>query len=87
MLIPSYRFERYYDQLVDEMISNDLAIRARVEKVELLIFPSTMLPSQYKSKLHYIFYFMTYDHELNKLNYENKLGNLNCFYICYEPCS
>ncbi|WJX34196.1 hypothetical protein P8452_22330 [Trifolium repens] len=42
------RFERYYDQLVDEMISNDLAIRARVEKVELLIFPSTMLPSQYK---------------------------------------
>ncbi|CAJ2666239.1 unnamed protein product [Trifolium pratense] len=42
------RFERYYDQLVDEMISRDLAIRARVEKAELLIFPSTMLPSQYK---------------------------------------
>ncbi|PNX73435.1 hypothetical protein L195_g029337, partial [Trifolium pratense] len=46
------RFERYYDQLVDEMISRDLAIRARVEKAELLIFPSTMLPSQYKSCFH-----------------------------------
>ncbi|MCH81418.1 PHD-finger family protein expressed, partial [Trifolium medium] len=52
-------FERYYDQLVDEMISNDLAIRATVEKAELLIFPSTMLPSQYNknkqeapSKIH-----------------------------------
>ncbi|CAJ2661954.1 unnamed protein product [Trifolium pratense] len=42
------RVERYFDQLVDEMISNDLAIRARVENAELLIFPSTMLPSQYK---------------------------------------
>ncbi|XP_058773351.1 uncharacterized protein LOC131647481 [Vicia villosa] len=42
------RVERYYDQLVDEMISNDLAIRVRVEKAELLIFASTMLPSQYK---------------------------------------
>ncbi|XP_045799121.1 uncharacterized protein LOC123893229 isoform X2 [Trifolium pratense] len=40
--------ERYFDQLVDEMISNDLAIRARVENAELLIFPSTMLPNQYK---------------------------------------
>ncbi|RHN51341.1 putative chromatin regulator PHD family [Medicago truncatula] len=42
------RDERYFDQLVDEMISNDLAMRARVEKAELLIFPSTMLPSKYK---------------------------------------
>ncbi|CAK8532872.1 unnamed protein product [Lathyrus sativus] len=42
------RVERYYDQLVDEMISNDLAIRVCVEKAELLIFSSTKLPSQYK---------------------------------------
>ncbi|CAL5185445.1 unnamed protein product [Lathyrus oleraceus] len=42
------RVERYYDQLVDEMISNDLAIRVMVEKTELLIFPSTLLPRQYK---------------------------------------
>jgi hypothetical protein len=40
--------ERYYDQLVHEMITNDLAISAKVEKSELLIFASTMLPSQYK---------------------------------------
>ncbi|XP_058779042.1 uncharacterized protein LOC131653031 [Vicia villosa] len=38
----------YYDQLVDEMISNDLAIRVMVEKTELLIFSSTLLPRQYK---------------------------------------
>ncbi|PNX84291.1 hypothetical protein L195_g040349, partial [Trifolium pratense] len=42
--------ERYYDQLVDEIISNDLAISAQFEKSELLIFASTMLPSQYKSR-------------------------------------
>jgi len=48
------RVERYFDQLVEEMIPNDLAIRARIEKSELLIFPSTMLPNQYKSELHYI---------------------------------
>ncbi|CAK8532871.1 unnamed protein product [Lathyrus sativus] len=40
--------ERYYDKLVDEMISKDLAIRVMVEKTELLIFPSTLLPRQYK---------------------------------------
>jgi len=50
-----YRDERYFDQLVDEMISNDLAMRAKVEKAELLIFPSTMLPFKYKSELHYIY--------------------------------
>ncbi|CAL5185446.1 unnamed protein product [Lathyrus oleraceus] len=42
------RVVRYYDKLVDEMISNDLAIRVWVEKAELLIFSSRMLPSQYK---------------------------------------
>jgi hypothetical protein len=57
MLISYCRFQKYYDQLVDEMISNDLAIRARVEKSELLIFPSTMLPNQYKSELHFILFF------------------------------
>ncbi|CAL5185346.1 unnamed protein product [Lathyrus oleraceus] len=42
------RVERYFDELVYEMISNDLAIRARVEEAEFLIFSSTMLPSQYR---------------------------------------
>ncbi|KAL5080706.1 hypothetical protein RYX36_009127, partial [Vicia faba] len=42
------RVERYYDQLVDEMIYKDLAISVMVEKTELLIFPSTLLPRQYK---------------------------------------
>ncbi|CAK8532632.1 unnamed protein product [Lathyrus sativus] len=42
------RVERYFDELVYEMISNDLAIRARVEDVELLIFSSTVLPSQHR---------------------------------------
>jgi hypothetical protein len=52
VLLSFYRVERYFDQLVEEMISNDFALRAKVEKTELLIFPSTMLPSQYKSELH-----------------------------------
>lgn len=42
------RVERYFDQLVHEMISNDLAIRTFIVKAELLIFPSTVLPSEYK---------------------------------------
>jgi hypothetical protein len=56
MLMFFYSVERYYDQLVHEMITSDLAISAKVEKSELLIFASTMLPSQYKSELHYITY-------------------------------
>ncbi|CAK8532634.1 unnamed protein product [Lathyrus sativus] len=48
------RVERYFDELVYEMISSNLAIRAKVEEAELLIFSSTMLPCQYRSELHYI---------------------------------
>jgi hypothetical protein len=60
MLMFFYSVERYYDQLVDEMISNDLAISAKFEKSELLIFASTTLPSQYKSELLYITYRYSY---------------------------
>ncbi|CAI8593903.1 unnamed protein product [Vicia faba] len=51
------RVERYYDKLVDEMISKDLAIRVMVEKTELLIFPSTLLPRQYK-RFHSKYYYL-----------------------------
>ncbi|CAL5185345.1 unnamed protein product [Lathyrus oleraceus] len=42
------RVERFFDQLVYEMISNDLAIRADIEEAELLIFSSTVLPSEHR---------------------------------------
>lgn len=55
----SYRDERSFDKLVDQIISNKLAIRLKVEKVYLLIFPSTMLPSPSKSELHLIYIYTT----------------------------
>lgn len=61
MLMSCYRVERSFDQLVDEMITSDLAIRVGVEKAELLIFPSTVLPTQYRSKLHYITYMTNFN--------------------------
>ncbi|XP_058750087.1 uncharacterized protein LOC131623078 [Vicia villosa] len=42
------RVERFFDDLVYEMISSDLAIRAEVEEAELLIFSSTTLPSEHR---------------------------------------
>ncbi|XP_057973697.1 uncharacterized protein LOC131161758 [Malania oleifera] len=39
--------ERFYDRLVDDMISQELAMRAVVENAELLVFTSTELPLSY----------------------------------------
>ncbi|XP_047937562.1 uncharacterized protein LOC125185119 isoform X2 [Salvia hispanica] len=41
---PSERSERFYDNLVDEMVEEDLALKAIVKNAELLVFPSTKLP-------------------------------------------
>ncbi|CAI8593905.1 unnamed protein product [Vicia faba] len=70
------RVERYYDQLVNEMISNDLAIRVWVEKAELLIFSSTMLPSQYKrfQSKYYLWGIFKRKQEPFKI-YDTGLGN------------
>ncbi|XP_020205879.1 uncharacterized protein LOC109791037 isoform X3 [Cajanus cajan] len=48
--------ERAFHSLVDDMISSDLAIRAEVENAELLVFPSTLLPIQYRrfQKMYYL---------------------------------
>lgn len=51
MLMYFNRVERFFDDLVYEMISNDLVIRAEVEEAELLIFSSTTLPSEHRSEL------------------------------------
>ncbi|KAL1561164.1 hypothetical protein AAHA92_03903 [Salvia divinorum] len=41
---PSERSERLYDDLVDEMVEKELALKAIVKDAELLVFPSTKLP-------------------------------------------
>ncbi|XLT95758.1 hypothetical protein HN873_017420 [Arachis hypogaea] len=47
-LFPDERCERDYDKLVDDVIHSDLAMRAVLEHVELLVFPSTVLPIEYR---------------------------------------
>ncbi|XP_016204349.1 uncharacterized protein LOC107644909 isoform X2 [Arachis ipaensis] len=47
-LFPDERCERDYDMLVDDIIRSDLAMRAVLEHVELLVFPSTVLPREYR---------------------------------------
>ncbi|XP_011074762.1 uncharacterized protein LOC105159407 isoform X1 [Sesamum indicum] len=41
------RYERAFDHLVDEMMHNELAMRAVLQNAELLVFTSTQLPLQY----------------------------------------
>lgn len=40
--------ERAYDNLVDDMISHDLGIKAMIKNAELLVFPSTVLPIKHR---------------------------------------
>ncbi|KAF7821819.1 putative chromatin regulator PHD family [Senna tora] len=40
------RDEKIFDKLVHDIISDDLALRVIVENAELLVFPSTVLPTQ-----------------------------------------
>ncbi|XP_057762813.1 uncharacterized protein LOC130982751 [Arachis stenosperma] len=47
-LFPDERCERDYDKLVDDVIHSDLAMRTVLEHVELLVFPSTVLPIEYR---------------------------------------
>lgn len=46
-----FRYEWVFDCLVDDMIDQDLAMRASVKNAELLVFPSAELPLQFWSKL------------------------------------
>ncbi|KAL0365949.1 UNVERIFIED_CONTAM: hypothetical protein Sradi_3485000 [Sesamum radiatum] len=41
------RYERAFDHLVDEMMHNELAMRAVLQNAELLVFTSTQLPLPY----------------------------------------
>lgn len=44
---PSERSEQVYDDLVDEMVEDELALKGIVQNAELLVFPSTKLPLSY----------------------------------------
>lgn len=46
-----FRYEWVFDCLVDDMIEQELAMRASVKNAELLLFPSAELPIHYWSKL------------------------------------
>ncbi|KAJ6930565.1 hypothetical protein NC652_014178 [Populus alba x Populus x berolinensis] len=50
--------ERAFDELVDNIIEQDLALKAVLEHAELLVFTSLQLPLQNWSKLccHYVLY-------------------------------
>ncbi|KAF8667261.1 hypothetical protein HU200_052929 [Digitaria exilis] len=43
------RFDKYHDQLLKEVMENDLALRSIVDGVEMLMFPSTLLPKQFQT--------------------------------------
>ncbi|KAI9200004.1 hypothetical protein LWI28_001363 [Acer negundo] len=47
---PIWKEEMVYDSLVDDMISQDLAMKALVKNAELLVFTSKTLPSQFWSE-------------------------------------
>lgn len=46
-----FRCEKEFDQLVEQMIGEELALRATVTNAELLVFTSTELPLLYWSEL------------------------------------
>lgn len=43
----------YYEQLVNYMMNNDLALKGHLDGVELLIFPSNILPENFQCKVFY----------------------------------
>ncbi|XP_020112358.1 uncharacterized protein LOC109726943 isoform X3 [Ananas comosus] len=49
-------YERNYSKLVDSMVNNDFSLKGRIDTVELLIYPSTLLPenSQRWNKLSFL---------------------------------
>lgn len=52
-----FRSEKIYDGLVDDMVEQDLAMRAIGKNAELLIFTSTKLPLDFWSEPKYVFFF------------------------------
>ena len=49
LFFPIPRQDNDMDQLVKEVIENDLVLRAIVGDVEMLIFPSILLPNRHQS--------------------------------------
>ncbi|KAL0323272.1 UNVERIFIED_CONTAM: hypothetical protein Sangu_1946500 [Sesamum angustifolium] len=47
VITPVWRYERAFDHLVDEMMHNELGMRAVLQNAELLVFTSTQLPLPY----------------------------------------
>ncbi|KAF8726239.1 hypothetical protein HU200_019695 [Digitaria exilis] len=50
ILVSIPRADDEQNQLVNELMENDLALRAIINEVEMLIFTSTLLPQPYQSK-------------------------------------
>lgn len=50
LLVPWNRYERMFDNLVREMLSNELGMKAILKNAELLVFTSTELPLNYWSE-------------------------------------
>lgn len=46
----SYSYERSYRKVLEAAIENDLALKGNISEVELLIFPSSMLPESSQRK-------------------------------------
>ena len=51
------RDEKAFDKLVEDIIGSEMALRAVVKNAELLIFPSTVLPAQYRSEFGLFLFF------------------------------
>ncbi|RLN28201.1 hypothetical protein C2845_PM05G04950 [Panicum miliaceum] len=47
-LPPNMRHGEELDQLVNEVMKNDLVLRAIINEAEMLIFPSVLLPKRYQ---------------------------------------
>lgn len=49
-IVKCLSYERCYKILLENMIRNDMALKANLEGVELLIFPSNRLPEKSQRK-------------------------------------
>ncbi|XP_027358505.1 uncharacterized protein LOC113867399 [Abrus precatorius] len=72
--------ERAFDKLVDDMISLDLAIRTVIKNAELLVFPSTLLPIDYRrfQEKYYLWGVFRAKSASPNTNYDAVCGEDNC---------
>lgn len=45
-----YSYEKSYQKLLEAAVNNDLALKGNIDEIELLIFPSSMLPASSQRK-------------------------------------